>query len=75
MRIAQMNPNPIPRSAELPEEDVVRMNISFTANAINYLSSTYTAINLKEWIWHEEVIDGEMYCVITDRMPISTDKS
>jgi len=45
------------------------MNISFTGNAIGYLSSANEkGIDLKDWIWHEQVVNGEKYYVITDKV-------
>ena len=48
---------------------VVTMNISFTANAIRHLSpGNQNGINLTEWIWHEQVINGERFYVVTDKL-------
>ena len=66
MRIA--NTNPVQRGVEFTEEIREVSNISFTANAIGYLSSSPSKINLKEWIWHEEMINGIKYYIITDKV-------
>ncbi|MEE6186083.1 hypothetical protein PIECOFPK_01180 [Mycovorax composti] len=42
--------------------------IKFTADAIKYLSSVTTSINLKDWRWHEEEINGQKYYIITDKI-------
>ncbi|GAB3421604.1 hypothetical protein [Niabella aquatica] len=42
--------------------------IRFTGDAIQYLSSDMS-INLNDWKWHEEYINGQRHCVITDKMP------
>lgn len=46
----------------------IPMNICFTANAIAFLSSSNMTINLSEWVWHEEVINGCIHHIITDRI-------
>lgn len=45
--------------------------IRFTGDAIKYLSSANTSINLKDWRWHEEEINGQRHCVITDRLSVT----
>jgi hypothetical protein len=66
--------NKIPERREFENDDevVVMTNISFTANAIeyidDYLFSSRTRINLKEWIWHEEMVDGTKTLIITDKV-------
>lgn len=42
--------------------------IRFTGDAIKYLSSAKMSINLNEWRWHEEEINGQKHCIITDRL-------
>ena len=44
--------------------------IRFTGDAIEHLS-TSTLINLKDWKWHEEDINGQRHYIITDRLPIN----
>lgn len=46
-----------------------RNNISFTGNAIEHITITgiQKVINLKEWIWHEEIINGSKHYIITDK--------
>lgn len=67
MRIT--NNDPRSRGSQTNDGLIVSMNISFTGNAISYLSSTNEkGIDLKEWIWHEQVVNGEKYYVITDRI-------
>ena len=41
--------------------------IRFTGDAIEYLSAS-TPINLKDWKWHEEEINGQRHYIITDRL-------
>ena len=41
--------------------------IRFTGDAIQYLSGP-TSINLNDWQWHEEEINGQRHCIITDRL-------
>lgn len=41
--------------------------VCFTANSIHYLATTHLPVNLDEWEWHEEVIDGARTFVITDK--------
>ncbi|MGE9315144.1 hypothetical protein ACLOAU_26065 [Niabella sp. CJ426] len=41
--------------------------IRFTGDAIQYLSASMS-INLNDWKWHEEEINGQKHCVITDRL-------
>ena len=67
MRITSTNPHA--RGLHTSDGYVVNMNINFTGNAINYLSSaTDKGINLKEWVWHEQLINGERYYIITDKI-------
>lgn len=47
---------------------LLQLNICFTGNTISYLSSSDITINLEEWVWHEEVINGEKHCIVTDRI-------
>ncbi|HMR82404.1 MAG TPA: hypothetical protein PKE30_04705 [Niabella sp.] len=42
-------------------------SIRFTGDAIKYLSSDMS-INLNDWKWHEEYINGQQHCVITDKL-------
>lgn len=46
------------------------LRLSFTGDAINHLSTLQREIDLNEWEWHEEVINGELRCIITDRLPV-----
>lgn len=43
--------------------------IRFTGDAIKYLSSDMS-IDLNDWKWHEEYINGQRHCVITDKLPM-----
>ncbi|WP_300601256.1 hypothetical protein [Niabella sp.] len=44
--------------------------VSFTADAINQLTSAEPArFDIKEWVWHIEVVNGVQYCIVTDRLP------
>ncbi|HEX7757673.1 MAG TPA: hypothetical protein VF421_20150 [Niabella sp.] len=42
--------------------------ISFTGNAIGHLSFLNTSFDIKEWIWHVEIIDGKKFCIVTDKI-------
>lgn len=67
MRITSNDPRT--RGNQIQDGIVVTMNISFTSNAVNHLSSNEeNGINLNEWIWHEQVINGERFYVITDKL-------
>lgn len=55
--------------AILPKFEENTLSVRFTANAINYLSVTVFPINLKDWVWHEETINGIACYIITDRVP------
>ena len=48
-------------------EAVGAFPIRFTGDAIQYLSASMS-INLSDWKWHEEEINGQKHCVITDRL-------
>ncbi|MCF3108317.1 hypothetical protein LL912_05965 [Niabella sp. CC-SYL272] len=60
-----------------PKEDGIfspdfrhKFPVSFTGDAINQLSASEPALfDIREWIWHIEVINGVEYCVVTDRLP------
>ncbi|MGE9314389.1 hypothetical protein ACLOAU_22225 [Niabella sp. CJ426] len=41
--------------------------VCFTANSIHYLATTHLPVNLDEWEWHEEFIEGARTFVITDK--------
>ncbi len=41
--------------------------VRFTADAINHLAANPTRLKLEEWEWHEEIINGQTHCVITNR--------
>lgn len=62
----RINPEPFLKTTEHSSE--ITITVSFTSNAINYLPATVMPIDLKEWIWHEEIVDGKMYCIITDKI-------
>lgn len=67
MRIASNDPRT--RGNQTPDGIVVNMNISFTGNAVRHLSANSgNGINLKEWIWHEQVVNGERIYIITDKL-------
>ncbi len=66
MRITSNDPRL--RGNETVDGIIVTMNVSFTGDAINYLSpSARNGINLNEWIWHEQVVNGERYYIVTDK--------
>lgn len=47
--------------------------VTFTGDAIQYLSSLTASFNIKEWVWHTEEINGRKYCIVTDRLqPVDT---
>lgn len=52
-------------------DSLLLTNISFTGNAIQYLSVADQSINLNEWEWHEEIINGQKHCIVTDKLPSS----
>lgn len=67
MRIT--NNDPRARGSQTQDGVIVSMNISFTGNAIRYLSSSNDkGIDLRDWEWHEQVVNGEKYYVITDKV-------
>ena len=41
--------------------------IRFTGDAINHISAHPIQLKLEDWEWHEEVINGQTHCVITNR--------
>ncbi|MGJ7031544.1 hypothetical protein [Niabella hirudinis] len=53
--------------------------ISFTGDAIHQISlSKHKLFDIKEWIWHTEVINGIQYCIITEQLqhpPVSYTES
>lgn len=65
MRIA--NSETKPRFSENSEGYFIEASFTFTGNAILYLKDIQTAINLKEWVWHIEFINGAKCYVITDK--------
>lgn len=42
--------------------------VLFTGSSIAYLTNVNTSINLAEWQWHEEVIDGRRTRIVTDKL-------
>lgn len=45
--------------------------VSFTGDAINQLSLfEHACFDIKDWIWHIEVINGEKYCIVTGRQQL-----
>lgn len=42
-------------------------SVRFTSDAIGYVSDTAQPINLEEWEWHEEIINGQVFCIITNK--------
>ncbi|WP_114790162.1 hypothetical protein U0035_12740 [Niabella yanshanensis] len=42
--------------------------VLFTGSSIAYLTNINTSINLSEWQWHEEVIDGRRTRIVTDKL-------
>lgn len=65
MRIYESNPDY--RGTEFSNEIRLMQNITFTADAIQQLSTGITKIDLKEWIWHEETINGITFCIVTSK--------
>lgn len=67
MRITSTDPRS--RGSQTSDGLIVSMNISFTGNAISYLSpENQNGIDLKDWIWHEQVVNGERYYIVTDKI-------
>lgn len=53
---------------EMHSDAYSNYTLSFTANAIQHLSANdKAAINLKDWEWHEEFIDGQRCYIVTDK--------
>lgn len=54
-----------------PEKDAQQPaflnNIRFTADAIVHLAERTTRLNISEWIWHIEIIDGREWYIVTDK--------
>lgn len=54
-----------------PEKDAPQSafvsNIRFTADAIVHLAGKTTRLNISEWIWHIEIIDGREWYIVTDK--------
>ncbi|MGN7786162.1 hypothetical protein ACTJIJ_16645 [Niabella sp. 22666] len=50
-----------------PDAKLPVQKVCFTANSIHYLATTHLPVNLDEWEWHEELIDGARTFVITDK--------
>ena len=54
-----------------PERDALQpaflSNIRFTADAIVHLAERTTRLNISEWIWHIEIIDGREWYIVTDK--------
>ncbi|WP_114791140.1 hypothetical protein U0035_22145 [Niabella yanshanensis] len=48
--------------------------VCFTANSIHYLATMHLPVNLDEWEWHEEMIDGARTFVITDKKSTEENK-
>lgn len=61
---------PETRGTEVSDGITLMMNISFTGDALAQISPDDPTINLKEWIWHEQVINGVTYCIITGKREI-----
>ncbi|WP_346237348.1 hypothetical protein ABDK00_011015 [Niabella insulamsoli] len=51
-----------------PAGEDQKLPILFTGSAIGYLSNVNTSIDISEWQWHEEVVDGRRTRIITDRL-------
>jgi hypothetical protein len=50
-----------------PEAQPPVQKVCFTANSIHYLATAHLPVNLDEWEWHEDIIDGARTFVITDK--------
>lgn len=42
--------------------------VKFTADAIRHLSGLNGLFDIKEWVWHIEIINGEKHCIVTDKL-------
>ncbi len=49
------------------KEDTIELRICFTADSIFYLKALQLPINLNDWIWHEEQVNGNTNLIITDK--------
>ncbi|SDD31542.1 hypothetical protein [Niabella drilacis] len=46
--------------------------LSFTGDAINQLAlSGYGLFDIKDWVWHTEIVNGVQYCIVTERLSIA----
>ncbi|AHF18033.1 hypothetical protein [Niabella soli] len=45
----------------------INMNISFTGDAISHLAENGNSFNIKEWVWHIEIIEGRECYIVTDK--------
>lgn len=54
-----------------PEPDAhsafINRDISFTGDAISHLTENGNSFNIKEWIWHIEIIEGRECYIVTDK--------
>ncbi len=67
MRTANYDPKP--RFSETNEGYILEASFTFTGDAVHYLTEVQSTVNLKDWIWHIEFINGVKYYVITDKLP------
>ncbi|MCD2422159.1 hypothetical protein LQ567_05250 [Niabella pedocola] len=63
MRIFQPSDTSVEKNTPGPALPVL-----FTGNAISHLSSVKTSIDIAEWKWHEEIIDGRRTRIVTDKL-------
>ncbi len=50
------------------ETSAPQLPVTFTGNAIQHLASIKAPVDMNEWVWHTEIVDGKKYCVVTDRI-------
>lgn len=55
------------------QENNLAIPVLFTGSSIAYLTNISTSINLAEWQWHEEVIDGRRTRIVTDKLQADPD--
>ena len=53
-----------------PANQNISQKVWFTGKSIDYLSSLSFPINLDEWVWHEDEVDGMQSIIITDKRDV-----
>ncbi|WP_008583610.1 hypothetical protein [Niabella soli] len=52
----------------MDESLISALPVKFTADAISYLSGVSDLFDIRDWVWHIEIVNGEQYCVVTDKL-------